>query len=128
LKLREAQVAADSGRFDDAIVLLEREAALKEFLPAKRLAKEMAGKMVARAEERFTAGDSAAGWQDLAIAERLGGQNDAIAGVRQQYGERTLEEVRRYLAAGQASAMPTLDKLPQGGCCRTVASICKLRC
>ena len=73
LKLREVQVAVDSRRYEEAIALLERES-LREFLPAKKLAQEVAGKMVARAGERFARGDSAAGWQDLAVAERLGGQ------------------------------------------------------
>lgn len=111
LKLREVQVAAASGRYDDAIALLERES-LREFLPAKRLAQDVAGKMVDRAGKRFAHGDSAAGWQDLAIADRLGGQAEAVGEVRQQYAERSLEEIRRYLAAGQpAAALVRLEKL-----------------
>jgi FHA domain len=111
LKLREVQVAAASGRYDDAIALLERDS-LREFLPAKRLAQDVAGKMVERAGQQFAHGDSAAGWQDLAIADRLGGQAEAVGAVRQQYTERSLEEVSRYLAAGQpAAALARLEKL-----------------
>ena len=100
LKLREVQVAVDSQRYEEAIALLSEES-LREFLPAKKLAQEVAGKMVARAGERFARGDSAAGWQDLAVAERLGGQGEAIGKLREEMAAATLEEVRRYLAAGQ---------------------------
>src|SRR3990172_473035 len=99
LKLREVQVAVDSERYEEAIALLERES-LREFLPAKELAQEVAGKMVERAGDRFARGESAAGWQDLAVAERLGGQSGAIGKLRQQYAGTALDEVRRYLAAG----------------------------
>jgi hypothetical protein len=115
LKLREVQVAAQSGRYDEAAVLLERES-LREFLPAKRLAQDVAGKIVARAGERFARGDSVAGWQDLAVADRLGGQSEAIGQLRGQYTERAFQEVVRYLAAGQpAAAITRLEKLERKG-------------
>src|SRR3989337_540478 len=99
LKLREVQVAVDSERYEEAIALLERES-LREFLPAKKLAQEVAGKIVERASQRVARGDSAAGWQDLAVAERLGGQAEAISKLREQMAAAALDEVRRYLAAG----------------------------
>jgi hypothetical protein len=115
LKLREVQVAVDSQRYEEAIALLERES-LREFLPAKELAQEVAGKMVERAGQRFARGDSAAGWQDLQLAERLGGQADAIGKLREQMAAATLEEVRRYLAAGQpAVAQARLAELHRKG-------------
>ena len=115
LKLREVQVAVDSERYEEAIALLERES-LREFLPAKKLAQEVAGKIVERASQRFARGDSAAGWQDLAVAERLGGQTEAIGKLREQMAAATLDEVRRYLAAGQpAAAQARLAKLHRKG-------------
>jgi hypothetical protein len=115
LKLREVQIAAQSGRYDEAALLLERES-LREFLPAKVLAQDVAGKFVARAGERFARGDSAAGWQDLAVADRLGGQSEAIGKVRGEYGEGALEEVDRYLSAGQPQpALARLEKLERKG-------------
>jgi hypothetical protein len=96
-------VAVDSGRYEEAIALLEEES-LREFRPAKELAQQVAGKMVERASDRFARGNSAAGWQDLQVAERLGGQSDAVAKLREQLVAATLDEARRYLAAGQASA------------------------
>ena len=83
--------------------MLDKES-LREFRPAKQLAQQVAGKMVERASDRFARGDSAAGWQDLQVAERLGGQSDAVAKLREQMVAATLDEARRYLAAGQASA------------------------
>ncbi len=77
LKLREVQVAVDNGRYEDAIAMLERQS-LCDFLPAKQLAQDVAGKMVERAEKQFARGDSLAGWQDLQVAERLVDQGDAM--------------------------------------------------
>jgi hypothetical protein len=115
LKLREVHVAVDSGRYEEAIALLDEES-LREFRPARELAQLVAGKMVARASDRFARGDSAAGWQDLQVAERLGGQSDAVAKLREQMVAATLDEARRYLAAGQASAAAArLAKLRRKG-------------
>ncbi len=116
LKLREVQVAVDSGRYEEAIALLD-EKSLREFRPAKELAQQVAGKMVERASDRFARGDSAAGWQDLQVAERLGGQSDAVSKLREQIVTATLDEVRRYLAAGQLSAaVARLAKLGARAC------------
>jgi hypothetical protein len=115
LKLREARVAWQSGRYDEAGALLAEDS-LREFLPAKQLAQDVAGKMVQRAECRFARGESAAGWQDLATADRLGGPTEAISRLRREYADRTLAEVRRYLAADQAdAALARLEKLRRRG-------------
>src|SRR3954471_9808564 len=98
LRLREARVAAESGRYDDASRVLADES-LREFLPAKRLARDVAGKMGERARGRFAAGDSAAGWKDLLCADRLGGQLEAVSKMRQDYGEAGLQDVGSYLTA-----------------------------
>ena len=78
LRLREARVAWQSGRYDDASRVLADDS-LREFLPAKRLARDVADKIVERARDRFAMGDSIAGWKDLLTADRLGGANDSIA-------------------------------------------------
>jgi hypothetical protein len=115
LKVREAQAAADDGRFDEAAALLEKES-LREYLPGKRLAREVAGKIVKRAKERLARGDSAAAWRDLATADRLGGQTEGAGQLREQYIERALGEVWRNLAAGQTqSALAGLDQLQRLG-------------
>ncbi|HEY4232425.1 MAG TPA: FHA domain-containing protein [Lacipirellulaceae bacterium] len=115
LKVREAQAAADSGRYDEAVALLEKES-LRDFLPGKRLAQQVAGKIVKRAEEKLARGESAAAWRDLATADLLGGQAEAIGQLRQKYAERALGEARRNLAAGQTqAALAELDQLQRRG-------------
>ena len=111
LRLREARVAWQSGRYDEASNLLASES-LRDFLPAKRLARDVAEKIVERAGERFACGDSTAGWQDLATAHRLDGEAEAIGRLRRQYADHVILEADRYLAAGQpAPALAQLDKL-----------------
>lgn len=110
-RLREVQVAARHGRYDDAAMLLDRSS-LREFLPARQLAQDVAGRMAARAGERLARGDSSAGWQDLTVADRLGGQAEAVGRVRSEYASRGHAEAKRYLAAGQPqAALLRLEKL-----------------
>ena len=99
---------------------------LREFLPAKQLAQQVAGKMLERAGNRFALGDSVAGWQDLNVADRLGGQGDAIHQLRHSYEEQSLREVRRYLAAGQPGpAVARLEKLRQRGLANELVRNCQ---
>jgi hypothetical protein len=115
LRLREARVACESGRYDEAAALVAADS-LREYLPAKRLAQDVAGKMVERARDRLAHGDSVAGWQDLAKADRLGGQADAIGQLRHQYADKLLDEVRQYLARGETPlALAQLEKLHKRG-------------
>lgn len=115
LRLREARVAMQSGRYEEASDLLSAES-LRDFLPAKQLARDVAGKMVERANERFARGESSAGWHDLQHADRLGGQVEAVGKVRFQYAERVLGEARGYVLANQpAPAIALLDKLAKRG-------------
>lgn len=108
-------MAWQSGRFDEAGELLTAES-LRDFLPAKRLARDVAGKMVERANVRFARGDSSAGWHDLQQADRLGGQAEAISQLRMQYAERALDEARSYVLANQpTAALALLDKLGRRG-------------
>src|SRR5436190_23729804 len=115
LRLREARVAAQSGRYDDASRVLSDES-LREFLPAKRLARDVAGKMVERAQNRFALGDTLAGWQDLQVADRLGGQIEPVNEVRHHYADTALQDAQKYLAAGEAApALFRLEKLHKRG-------------
>jgi hypothetical protein len=115
LQLREARVAWQSGRYDEAGALLTAES-LRDFLPAKRLARDVAGKIVERANERFTRGESSAGWHDLQQADRLGGQAEAIGRLRAEYSDRKIGEARTYVLANQpAAAIAVLDRLGRRG-------------
>ena len=118
-------MAWQNGRYDDAGSILTDEA-LRDFLPAKKLARDVAGKIIERAGNRFARGDSAAGWKDLAIADRLGGQTDAIGRARLSYADQAMHEVRQYLAAGQAvPALTRLEKLQQRGLADEAARLCR---
>jgi hypothetical protein len=115
LRLREARVAWQSGRYDDASRVLADES-LREFLPAKRLARDVAGKMVERARNRFASGDTSAGWQDLQVADRLGGQVEAVNQARHDYADAALRDACKFIAAGEpASALSRLEKLHKRG-------------
>jgi FHA domain len=115
LRLREARVAWRSGRYDEAGVLLAAES-LRDFLPAKKLARDVAEKILERAAERFAQGDSMGGWRDLTTADRLGGEGQVIAQLRKRYADEVIDEVNRYLATGQiALALARLDKLQHYG-------------
>jgi hypothetical protein len=125
MRLREARVAWRNGRYDEASALLMEES-LREFLPAKQLAKDVASKFVERAGDRLAHGDSAAGWRDLATADRLGGESEAIARLRHQYAESVLSEARHYLAAGQAvPASLALEKLHRHGLADERVRVCR---
>jgi hypothetical protein len=114
-RLRDARTAAINGRYEEAGAMLA-DAQLREFLPAKKLAQQVADKMLARAGSAFADGDSAAGWKDVNAADRLGGNSDTIHRIRHNYVTQSLSEVRRYLAANQpAPALARLDKLRQRG-------------
>jgi hypothetical protein len=92
------------------------DAKLREFLPAKQLAQQVADKILKRAGERFAIGDSAAGWKDLNTADRLGCNGDSVNRLRHHYAAQSLAEVRRCLAAGQpAAALARLEKLRERG-------------
>jgi hypothetical protein len=115
MRLRDARAACQNGRYDEASEML-RDAELREFLPAKQLAQQVAAKILERAAGRLATGDSAAGWHDLNSADRLGATANSLAKIRQQYADQSLVEVRRYLAAGEhAQALARLEKLRQHG-------------
>ncbi|HEX3599741.1 MAG TPA: FHA domain-containing protein [Lacipirellulaceae bacterium] len=115
LRLREAREACRNGRYDDASIVLADDK-LREFLPAKQLAQQVASKILERAGSRFAQGDSAAGWHDINTANRLGADREALNQLRENYESRSLREVRRYLSAGDpAPALARLEKLRQRG-------------
>ncbi|HEY7690630.1 MAG TPA: hypothetical protein VH835_18160, partial [Dongiaceae bacterium] len=108
-------MAWQSGRVDEAGALLAAPP-LCDFLPAKELARDVAVKLLQRAGDRFARGDSAAGWQDLSAADRLGGSADSSGELRRQYAERMTCEALCNLAAGDAAAAAAnLAKLDRRG-------------
>lgn len=103
LKLREARKALDAGRYDDARRVLS-DAALREFLPAKQLAGEVAVKIAERARQRIAWGESGAGFDDLKTAERLGGEAAGTARVRHEYAQAAAQQALERLIAGEPAA------------------------
>jgi len=102
LKIREARVALQQGRWDEASALLGEES-VRDFLPAKRLSAEVASRFVERAEQRLEQGDSVAGWSDLQQATQLGGCEEQIAQLREHQTRRGFDQVRHLLEVGETS-------------------------
>lgn len=100
IKLREARQAYQAGRFDEAGRLLVRDD-IRDFLPAKKLASKVADELVKRGGQRLGRGDTNAGWQDLMTADQLGGGGSGSDEARHDYAARALQEVERYLLAGE---------------------------
>lgn len=103
LKLREAKLAAGDERLDEASRLLA-EPLLKQFLPAQRLAAQVAGKLVERARRHFASGQSAVGWLDLQVAENLGGHRADVDHARRDATDVVVQEAQQHLAAGEPQA------------------------
>ncbi|MBN1852365.1 MAG: FHA domain-containing protein [Pirellulales bacterium] len=106
LKLREAKVAFEQGRLDDAEALL-REEHLDDFLPGKKLSAKLALRIIDRARERVMAGQTAAGWGDLVKASQLGGAQQAIDHLRGELMNRGIGEAVGYMLAGDPHAAVT---------------------
>ncbi|QEG34687.1 FHA domain-containing protein [Bythopirellula goksoeyrii] len=113
IKIRAAQVAIDEGRCEEASALLSRES-LRDFLPAKRLSKEVATRMVDRAAGKIAAGDSVAGWHDIRQVERMGGSEQLIDQFRQEQARQGIANTRQMLECGEtAMAERQIAKLEQ---------------
>lgn len=103
LKLREARQAMQAGRYDDARRVLS-DGDLREFLPAKQLAGEVAVKIAERGRQRIAWGESGAGFDDLKTAERLGGDAAGTALVRHEYAQDAAQQALERLVAGEPVA------------------------
>jgi hypothetical protein len=117
-QLRTARRAVADGRWDEAAALLGG-GELREFLPAKQLSQELAGRLVERARTRIDGGQSQAGWRDLHEAARLGAAESDIAEVRRRQAAERLARAIGFLAKGDAAAAKTelhrMDERNLGG-------------
>ncbi|QDS97752.1 FHA domain-containing protein [Adhaeretor mobilis] len=108
LQLRTVRMAVAEGRWDEAAeALTDKE--LREFLPAKKLSQNLAGRLLGRARERFDQGASSAGWRDVNRAVELGGDAQAIRDFRESEQARRMDRVCRWIALGETQA--ALDEL-----------------
>jgi len=118
LKIREAQIALNEGRWDEASALLGQES-VRDFLPAKRLSHKVATHLLQRAQQRLEQGESSAGWRDLELATHLGGCEEQIATLRDDQTTRGLDRVRQLLRCGETTLasehIARLEKRRLGG-------------
>jgi hypothetical protein len=85
---------------------------LREFLPAKQLSQDLAGRLVERARDRMAGGQSQAGWQDLTKAARLGAAEAEVAEIRRLQADDRLTRAIELLASGDTAAAKTeLDRM-----------------
>lgn len=111
LQLRSARRAVADGRWDEAADMLASES-LREFLPAKQLSQDLAGRLVERARNRMAGGQSQAGWQDLNKAARLGAAEAEVAEIRRVQADDRLARAIELLASGDTTAAKTeLDRM-----------------
>lgn len=111
LQLRDARRALREGRLDRACVVLSQDD-LSEFRQAKELSAKLAAKFADRAREKMLAGQTAAGWRDLALAERFEADDATLTQMREQYAERSLNKAEQLLASGRTGvARQELQKL-----------------
>jgi hypothetical protein len=108
LKLREAEEAFKRGRLEEASRIL-CQGDLREFLPAKRLLAQVAGKLAERGKQRAELGETSAGWRDLEQAAMFGADSSTVGAFKTQIAEEALAEVEQYLLAGDVG--PTLARL-----------------
>ena len=114
-KLRKAEEAYKSGRLEEAQRILTHDDLL-QYLPAQKLSTKVASAMAGRARQRAIAGDTAAGWDDLARARALGGETEPFLMARSELIERALSEAENYLEADDpGGAMLRLETLEKKG-------------
>lgn len=98
LKIREARQALKDGRYEEAYGVLSDDE-LRDFLPAKQLAGELAAKYADRAAQRIAWGQSSAGFADLAAVDKLGAGQQQADQIRRDYTQKAEREVIARLAA-----------------------------
>jgi len=100
IALKQAEEAARSGRFDEALALASRPD-VADHHHAVQLRGRLAMELVARAARRGEADDLAGAVEDLRVAEGLGAPPDELAATRLGLADRVAAEVRADLDAGE---------------------------
>ncbi|WP_435020692.1 FHA domain-containing protein [Tundrisphaera sp. TA3] len=111
IALRQAEEAAQAGRYEEALALASR-ADVADHRHAARLRDRMARELIARAVRRSEADDLAGAIDDLRVAEGMGAPPDALAAARLSLADRIAAEVRIDLDAGEpARVVERVDEL-----------------
>jgi hypothetical protein len=98
--LRQAEEAARTGRYDEALALAGRPD-VADHHQAGRLRAKWALDLIARAQRRGTAADVTGAADDLELAERFGAPPDTLAAARLSLADRVAADVRIDLDAGE---------------------------
>jgi hypothetical protein len=101
-KLREAQVAFEQGRLEEAAAIAG-EPQFKQFLPIQQLLVKIAEQFARRGLERAAAGDLAAGWRDLDAARQLAGDTSEWQQLSQAVADVAIGNIVHHLEAGDFS-------------------------
>ena len=110
-KLKEAEVAFEQGRLEDAARLL-REGDLPTYLPAQQLLAQVAFKMAHRAAERARGGELDGAWKDLDAARNLSGETTDWLAAQKNILDCALEVVVNHLRGNDFDgALAKLEKL-----------------
>src|SRR6185436_19059712 len=110
-KLKEAEVALEQGRLEDAARLL-KEGDLPTYLPAQQLLAQVAVKFGARATLRAKSGEQEAAWRDLEAARNLTGETTDWLTAHKAVTDFALEIVVSHLRGNDfEGAIAKLDKL-----------------
>ncbi len=117
-KLKEAEVALEQGRLEDAARLL-REGDLQTYLPAQQLLAQVAGKTADRGTRQARGGDMEAAWRDLDAAKALSGETTEWLAAQRGVIESALQHVVSLLRGndhdGALAALEKLDKRKLAG-------------
>jgi tetratricopeptide (TPR) repeat protein len=100
LTLRQAQEALKNGRLEDAHRLLGQPAA-QGHRRSWELARQVAQAFVQRGQRQLFQDNPEAAWNDLMLAEQLGGAEESAIPLRQALAQRGLAEIRSLLQQGE---------------------------
>ncbi len=110
-KLKEAEVALEQGRLEDAARLL-KEGDLPTYLPAQQMLAQVALKMGARASQRAKGGELEGAWRDLDAARNLSGETTDWLAAHKTLMEFALEVAVNHLRGNDFDgAITQLDRL-----------------
>lgn len=112
-KLREAQVALEQGRLEEA-ARLASDPQLKQYHPVQQMLVQIGEQFARRALERAAAGDFAGGWRDLDEARSIAGETGDWQRLQQAVADVAVGDIVQHLSAsdypGATSRIESLEK------------------
>jgi hypothetical protein len=112
-KLREAQVALEQGRLEEA-ARLASDPQLRQYLPVQQLLVQIGEQFARRALERAASGDFTGGWRDIDEARSLAGETGDWQRLQQAVADVAVGDIVQHLSAsdypGATSRIDALEK------------------